>query len=254
MAPQTPQTKRARTRTARTTPHASQPPVGEALAGVAQKLEGRSPHDILAWALQTYAPRIILACSFGGPSGMALLDMVMRLDSSIPVFYLDTGLLFPETYALVEEAARRYGIAPRAVRPGLSVEQQAEQYGDALWARDPDRCCDLRKVVPQREALAGYDAWITGLRRDQSSTRAATSVVRWDAKFGLAKVSPLASWSEREVWQYLSANKVPYNRLHERGYPSIGCTHCTRPIGAGEDPRAGRWGGFEKTECGLHTA
>lgn len=254
MAARTTREKRARAEAGRPAPRSGQLPAGEELAGVAQELEGRSPQDILAWALQTYGPRITLACSFGGPSGMALLDMAMRLDSSVSVFYLDTGLLFPETYALVEVAARRYGIAPRAVRPGLSVEQQAEQYGDGLWARDPDRCCDLRKVVPQREALAGYDAWITGLRRDQSSTRAATPLVQWDAKFGLAKVSPLASWSEREVWQYLAANKVPYNRLHERGYPSIGCTHCTRPIAAGEDPRAGRWGGFEKTECGLHTA
>jgi len=217
-------------------------------------LEGADPQTILAWAIKAYAPRITLACSFGGPSGMALLDMVIRLDSSVPVFYLETGLLFPETYALVEAASHRYGFTPRAVRPNLTVEQQAERYGDALWSRDPDQCCEMRKVAPQREALSGFDAWITGLRRDQSATRTATPIAQWDAKFGLAKISPLVNWSEHDVWAYLVANDVPYNSLHDRSYPSIGCMPCTRPVAVGEDPRAGRWVGFEKTECGLHTA
>jgi phosphoadenosine phosphosulfate reductase len=217
------------------------------------QLETASPQEILAWALETYTPRITLACSFGGPSGMALLDMVMRLDPSIRVFYLDTGLLFAETYALAAEAQRRYGITPRAVRPGLTLAQQSAQFGDALWARDPDHCCELRKVIPQRKALKGYDAWITGLRRDQASTRRGIAVVEWDNKFGLAKVNPLATWDERDVWRYIDAHNVPYNPLHDRGYPSIGCTHCTRPVAAGEDMRAGRWSGFEKLECGLHT-
>ena len=228
-------------------------PSRDDLAEIGEELEGSLPQDILRWALATYAPRITLACSFGGPSGMALLDMALRLDPSIPVFYLDTGLLFPETYALVAEVSAHYGITPRAVRPGISVAQQAKRHGDALWERDPDRCCELRKVRPQQRALKGFDAWITGLRRDQSSTRRVTPVVQWDAKFGLAKISPLAEWTEREVWQYLSAHHVPYNQLHASGYPSIGCVPCTRPIAAGEDPRAGRWSGFAKTECGLHT-
>lgn len=246
--------KPARQASANAAPATTGAPAREALADIARELTDREPQEIIAWALQTYAPRLTLACSFGGPSGMALLDMIMRLDSSVPVFYLDTGLLFPETYALVEEASRRYGITPLAVRPSITVAQQAERHGDELWARDPDRCCELRKVTPQREALSAFDAWVTGLRRDQSPTRAATPVVRWDAKFGLAKISPLVNWSERQVWQYLSANKVPYNALHAGGYPSIGCTHCTRPIVEGEDSRAGRWSGFAKTECGLHTA
>jgi phosphoadenosine phosphosulfate reductase len=178
----------------------------------------------------------------------------MKLDPSVPVFYLDTGFLFPETYALAEQAAQRYNFTPIAVRSSLTPERQAEEYGDELWARDPDRCCELRKVIPQREALASYNAWITGLRRDQSSTRAAMPAVQWDAKFGLAKISPLVNWSERQVWQYLAKHKVPRNELHGRGYPSIGCTYCTRPISEGEDLRAGRWSGFTKTECGLHTA
>ena len=225
----------------------------EELERLSKELEGKSAEDIVAWALATYGPRVTLACSFGGPSGMVLLDMAVRHDPTISVFYLDTGLLFPETYALADEAARRYGITPVAVRPGLSVAQQAERYGDALWSRDPDQCCELRKVQPQAEMLSSFDAWITGLRRDQSSTRRATPIVQWDHKFGLVKICPLATWTERDVWQYMAAHDVPRNALHEHGYPSIGCTHCTRPVAAGEDLRAGRWAGFEKTECGLHT-
>ncbi len=149
--------------------------------------------------------------------------------------------------------ARRYGITPRAVRPTLSLTAQAEEHGEALWTREPDRCCALRKVLPQREALSGCDAWITGLRRDQSATRRATPAVTWDATFDLVKICPMVGWSESDVWSYISEHQVPYNALHGRGYPSIGCTPCTRAIAPGEEPRAGRWSGFEKTECGLHT-
>ncbi len=222
------------------------------LTDAAARLESAAPETILEWALETYAPRITLACSFGGPSGMVVLDMAMRLDRNLSVFYLDTELLFPETYQLVEDVSRRYGITPRAVRPRLSVDEQAAQHGDRLWARDPNACCALRKVATQHEALAGYDAWITGLRRDQSPTRRATPVAQWDRTFGLAKVNPLAQWTESEVWAYVNRHDVPYNALHDRGYPSIGCTHCTRPVQAGADPRSGRWSGFDKTECGLH--
>jgi len=230
-----------------------QQPAAPELERLAHELDESAPREILRWALDTYRPRITLACSFGGASGMVLLDMVMDLDPSVPVFYLDTRLLFPETYDLAARAAQRYGIAPRAIQPALTVTQQAAAHGDALWAREPDRCCALRKVAPQREALRGFDAWITGLRRDQSSTRQATPVLQWDHTFGLAKVNPLARWDERAVWRYIADHAVPYNPLHDLGYPSIGCTHCTRPVAAGADPRAGRWTGFAKTECGLHT-
>jgi phosphoadenosine phosphosulfate reductase len=216
-------------------------------------LEAHTAEEILAWALARYAPRIVLACSFGGPSGMVLLDMVMRLAPDTPVFYLDTDLLFPETYALIEHASAYYGITPIAVHPALSIAQQAAEHGDALWARDPDLCCHLRKVTPQREALREYDAWIAGLRRDQSPTRRATPVVQWDVKFDLVKICPLALWDERRVWRYIATHRVPTNALHGRGYPSIGCTHCTRPVADGGDARSGRWSGFEKLECGLHT-
>ena len=222
------------------------------LREAAERLEGRAPEEILGWALATYGTRVALACSFGGPTGMVLLDLALRLESRLPVFYLDTGLLFPETYALVEAASIRYGITPIPVRTALSVDEQAAAHGPALWSREPDRCCDLRKVRPQRAFLKDYAAWVTGVRRDQAATRRATPVLSWDEQGGLAKIAPLAGWSEREVWTYISKHGIPYNPLHDLGYPSIGCTHCTRPIQVGEDMRAGRWAGFGKTECGLH--
>jgi phosphoadenosine phosphosulfate reductase len=219
----------------------------------ARELEERSPQDILAWAIDTYSPRITLACSFGGPTGMVLLDMVMQIAPTTPIFYLETGFLFRETHHLIEIAKAKYGINPQAIQSRLTIAQQAIDYGEALWERDPDRCCALRKVIPQHEALVGFDAWITGLRRDQASTRQATPVIAWDNKFGLAKIAPLAHWDERTVWRYINEHDVPYNRLHDQGYPSIGCTNCTQPVTPGEDLRAGRWSGFTKTECGLHT-
>lgn len=226
--------------------------VADQIRQAAARLEDAAPEAVLNWAIRTYGTRAALACSFGGPTGMVLLDMALALEPRLPVFYLDTGLLFPETYALIERVSARYGITPIAVHPAMSVAEQALAHGPALWAREPDRCCDLRKVQPQRAFLAGYDAWITGLRRDQASTRRATPVVSWDEQGGLVKIAPLARWSEREIWTYISAHEIPYNPLHDQGYPSIGCTHCTRPVQAGEDMRAGRWAGFAKIECGLH--
>lgn len=209
--------------------------------------------SILRDALATYAGKIALACSFGGPAGMVLLDMVVRLDRRIPIFYLDTGLLFPETYELVTRTRERYGVEPVAVVPDLSVEEQNERYGAALWARDPDACCALRKVSPQQRFLAGFDAWITGLRRDQSPTREAVAfVARDERRGGKTKIAPLADWSDADIWAYVSEHDVPYNPLNDRGYPSLGCTHCTRAVAPGEGPRSGRWPGFDKIECGLH--
>jgi len=140
----------------------------------------------------------------------------------------------------------------RAVCPALTVEGQAQLNGDALWSRDPDSCCAIRKVEPQRQFLSGYDAWITGIRRDQTSARASQAAISWDEQFQLAKITPLVEWDETMVWTYIRAHGVPYNALHERNYPSLGCVHCTRTVAPGEDARAGRWPGFTKTECGLH--
>ena len=210
---------------------------------------------ILDEALATYRGKVALACSFGGPAGMALLDLVAARDRSVPVYYLDTGLLFDETYALVDRVRKRYGIEPIAVRPELTVEQQRARYGEALWARDPDACCKLRKVEPQQAFLANFDAWITGIRRDQSASRTnAETVSRDETAGGLVKIAPLADCTSADVWSYVMAHDVPYNPLNDRGYPSLGCTHCTRAVAPGEDPRAGRWSGTDKLECGLHAS
>jgi phosphoadenosine phosphosulfate reductase len=208
--------------------------------------------NTLEWALDAYRGRIVLACSFGGPTGMVALDIALGIEPRLPVYYLDTGLLFPETYALVDEVRQRYGIDVRAVATELSLEEQAERFGPELWARDPDRCCALRKVEPQRAFLKDYGAWITGIRRDQAATRRDIRIVDYDEAARVVKVSPLADWTEREVWAYVHEHDVPYNSLHDQGYPSIGCGPCTRRPEDGSDPRSGRWAGFAKTECGLH--
>ncbi len=210
-----------------------------------------SAEAIVRAAVERYAGRIALACSFGGPSGMVLLDLALRVEPGLPVHYVDTGLLFPQTHALVARAARRYGIEPIAVRPALSVDEQAQWLGPALWERDPDRCCDLRKVRPHRAFLGGYDAWLTGIRRAQSATRREIEPVAPDGA-ALVKISPLFDWSDEDVWSYAIEHDVPVNALHAQGYPSIGCGPCTRAVAPGEDARAGRWASFAKTECGLH--
>ncbi|HEY7270076.1 MAG TPA: phosphoadenylyl-sulfate reductase [Dehalococcoidia bacterium] len=223
-----------------------------ALARWNDELEGKEPQEILRWASENFQPGLTLACSFGGPSGMVLLDMTMGIDPTVEVFYLDTDFLFPETYALRDACERKYNFEAIGYRSLLTVDEQASKFGDALWARDPDACCALRKVEPNERALEGKTAWISGIRRDQSATRKDVKVVEWDEKFALVKFNPLAAWTEDEVWDYIRDNRVPYNLLHEQNYPSIGCTHCTKPVAAGEDPRSGRWQGFDKTECGIH--
>jgi phosphoadenosine phosphosulfate reductase len=182
---------------------------------------------------------------------MVLLDMLMPIEREIEVFYLDTDFLFPETYHLREVCEQRYGFKAAGYKSLLTPEAQAAQYGEALWSSNPDLCCDLRKVEPNRRALEGKTAWISGMRRDQGSTRGNIGVVEWDKKFGLVKLNPLATWDEKQVWSYVMAHDVPYNELHNQHYPSIGCTYCTKPVRDGDDPRSGRWAGFDKEECGI---
>jgi phosphoadenosine phosphosulfate reductase len=170
----------------------------------------------------------------------------------VDVFTLDTGLLFPETYALWRRLEERYAMRIRAVRPALDLGAQAARHGEALWERQPGRCCHIRKVLPLAAALRGHEAWISAIRADQTPDRASARVVESDPRFGLVKVNPLLAWSSEDVWGYLRGHDVPTNPLHERGYPSIGCGPCTSPVRAGEDPRAGRWRGRSQTECGLH--
>jgi phosphoadenosine phosphosulfate reductase len=217
-------------------------------------LESQQPQDALAAALQRYAGKIVLACSFGAED-VVLVDMIHRIDPSAPLFYLDTDFLFAETYATRDRVIERYNLKPAQViqvKSLITPERQAVQYGDALWTKEPDRCCQLRKVEPLTRVLQGYDAWVTGIRRDQAPSRANAGVVEWDAKFDLVKVNPLARWTWADVWSYINIYEVPYNPLHDQNYPSIGCTHCTAPVAVGDDPRAGRWKNFAKTECGLH--
>jgi phosphoadenosine phosphosulfate reductase len=226
--------------------------VQEEIEAVAKALADASPKEVLRWAFERYGDDVTLACSFGGPSGMMLLDISARLRPNVSVFYLDTDYLFPETYALVEKAKLRYGIDPFAYHARWSVDEQAKELGEALWSSDPDMCCAIRKVEPNGRALEGKSAWIAGLRRDQSQGREETKPVEWDSKFGLVKINPLATWTGEQVWTYIEEHSVPYNELHDRSFPSIGCTHCTRAVLPGEDPRAGRWSGADKVECGLH--
>lgn len=216
----------------------------------------KTPQDVLTAAIDRYAPKIVLACSFGAED-VVLVDMVHRINPSVPLFYLDTDFLFPETYATRDRITERYSLKPaqiRQVKSLLTPVSQAARHGEALWARDPDQCCKIRKVEPLTRVLKDYDAWITGIRREQSPTRANAKLIEWDHAFGLVKINPLATWTWADVWTYIKVYEVPYNELHDRNYPSIGCTHCTKPVMPGEDPRSGRWQGHEKTECGLHKA
>ena len=223
----------------------------ETLARFSAELEGKGPQEILRWAVKEFQPGLTMACSFGGPTGMVLLDMMMQIDPSVEVFYLDTDFLFPETYHLRDVCEQKYGFKPIGYKSLLTPEAQAEKHGDALWARDPDACCEIRKVEPNYRALEGKSAWLSGMRRDQAKTRADIGIVEWDTKFDLVKLNPLAAWDEKQVWAYIMANGVPYNELHNRGYPSIGCTYCTKAVKEGDDPRSGRWAGFDKEECGI---
>jgi phosphoadenosine phosphosulfate reductase len=216
------------------------------------EMEGKDAQEVLEWAVREFQPGLTMACSFGGPTGMVLLDMVMKIDSSVQVFYLDTDFLFPETYHLREVCEERYGFQPIGYKSLLTPEMQAEKYGAALWARDPDLCCELRKVRPLAERLAGYAAWGSGVRRDESPTRADTRLVDWDARRGMVKVNPLAAWTDDDVDGYVAAHRIPVNPLVELGYASIGCAPCTRPVAPGEDSRAGRWAGRIKVECGVN--
>lgn len=210
-----------------------------------------SPQHLLSWAADQWGRWMALTCSFGGPAGMVLLDMVAQIAPRTPVLYIDTGLLFAETHDLIERVRERYRLDLRVVWPSHTLAQQAAIDGEALWTRDPNHCCQRRKVQPLAEALAPFDAWIAGVRRDGAATRSGAQRIEWSKKYNLVKLNPLAFWGEREVWQYIHAHKVPYNPLLDRGYRSIGCHTCTsRPTSA--DPRSGRWAGFAKTECGLH--
>ena len=223
----------------------------EELQSLSDEFEHASPEVILEWADEEFGPDIALATGFGA-EGCLLVSILADSDVRTRVFYLDTDLLFPETYALRDQLEARYGVHFERRGTSQSLDDQARSHGERLWARRPDECCRLRKVEPLQEMLSGLRAWITGVRRDQSPTRAATRIIERDAQFGLIKLNPLARWSSQDVWKYIMKHEVPYNPLYDRGYSSLGCMPCTTPVQIGEDARAGRWRGTNKTECGIH--
>ncbi|WP_426449927.1 phosphoadenylyl-sulfate reductase [Paenibacillus sp. S-38] len=216
----------------------------------AEEFENQSPEALLAFAVERF-PNITLACSFGAED-VVLVDMLQKVSPKTDIFYLDTNVHFKETYETRDRLQQHYGLQFVQVLPKLTLEEQALQHGEELWKTSPTDCCNIRKVDPLTDILKNYDAWFTGIRRDQAPTRANAKKVEYDVKFGLVKFNPLADWTSEDVWNYIRNNNLIYNPLHDMNYPSIGCEHCTRQVAPGEDPRAGRWAGFEKTECGLH--
>jgi phosphoadenosine phosphosulfate reductase len=224
----------------------------EWLAEQSRSLEGCAPEAILSWAVGSYFPRFTMATGLG-PEGCVIISMLAKIEPRVYVFNLDTGYQFAETLELRERMMEKYGVHIDLQRPDLSVEEYEALHGGPIYASHSDRCCFDRKVAVLHRVATHYDAWATGVRRDQSPTRANTPIVGWDKKFGLVKINPLACWTKKDVWRRIMTENVPYNPLHDRGYPSIGCQPCTRAVMPGEDERAGRWSGSGKTECGLHT-
>jgi phosphoadenosine phosphosulfate reductase len=225
--------------------------VKEQLEKLKAGAEGWKPEEVLHWAFANFGENVAMATGLG-VEGMVLLDIATRVNPDIKVFTGDTDFLFPETYDLIDRVEKHYGIKIERLYSALTPEEQERAHGTELWKRNPDQCCSIRKVEPLRNKLAELGAWITAIRRDQTSVRATAHKIEWDPKFNLVKVNPIADWTKQMVWDYVRKHDVPYNPLHDSNFPSIGCTHCTRAVQPGEDSRAGRWAGFQKTECGLH--
>ncbi len=223
----------------------------EELAEASARLKGQSPQAVLRWAVERFFPRLTMATAFGA-EGCCLIHMLAEIEPRVRIFNLETGYQFPETLQMRDRIKERYGIEVELIKPDLTVAEYQEEHGGPLYVIWPKQCCHDRKIVPLHRAVAGYQAWISSIRSDQTEHRAVADVVQWDPKFNLVKVNPLLSWTRKEVWTFIHKNNVPYNPLHDQGYPSIGCWPCTRPVADGEDERAGRWAGTIKKECGLH--
>ncbi len=231
---------------------AASPELLDELQRHSERLEDATPQEIIGWASETYFPKLTMATAFG-PEGCTILHMLAEIEPRTHVFNLDTGYQFAETLALRDRIVERYGIDIEMKRHELTVEQYEAQHGGPLYETNPNQCCFDRKVKILHQAIVGMDAWMSGIRRDQSPDRAGAPIVGWDNKFGLVKISPLANWTKQGVWRFITEHKVPYNPLHDKGYSSIGCQPCTRAVLFGEDDRAGRWSGTAKVECGLHS-
>ncbi len=222
------------------------------LKNLNEKLSKKDTIDVLKWAYQQYGDDIVYACSFGAEA-MVLIDLLSKVKKDATIIFLDTELHFKETYELIAKVRVRYpSLDIRLIKPEVTVEKQNELYGNELWKSAPDQCCNIRKLKPLANELTKFQAWISGLRREQSKTRAYVEFVNRDNRFHSIKVCPLIHWTSEEIWLYIKLHKLPYNNLHDRGYPSIGCENCTVPVAEGEDPRKGRWANSSKTECGLH--
>ena len=224
----------------------------EDLAHASRSLEALEPLQIIAWAVERYGQRLTMATAFG-PEGCLIIHWLATIAPKTFVFNLDTGYQFNETLELRDRIARRYGIDVSLERPETTVEEYEREHGGPLYKIDPSRCCGDRKIAVIRRVLTRFDAWMSGIRRDQSPDRAAAPIVGWDHKFDVVTISPLANWTKAKIWDAIVREDVPYNPLHDQGYISIGCWPCTRAISFGEDERAGRWSGTAKTECGLHS-
>lgn len=210
----------------------------------------QSPEDILIWATENFGVEAVLGTGFG-PSGVVLIHKITQLDLDMKVFCLDTNLLFDETYRLWNKIEKTFNITVESVSPILTLEGQTELFEEELWKTDPDKCCHLRKVLPLQKYLSNKSAWITGLRRSQSQLRKDVQKIEWDPSNKVFKLNPLSDWSQDRIWNYIDEHELPYNPLHDEGYPSIGCIPCTEPARGG-DERSGRWKNLEKTECGIH--
>lgn len=214
------------------------------------EIEALPADELIRWAVEEFGDRLCLTCSWQKQSSV-LVDMVSELAVDIDIVELDTHLFFRESYETRERLVARYGLS--LIRPEIiTIGEQHALEGPNLWETDPDRCCHVRKVEPLIDALRPYDAWISGIRRDQSPSRAGIPKVVWSERYGVWKIHPLADWTEREVWRYIVRRDIPYNPLHDAGYRSIGCIPCTRPTSPAEEERAGRWAGSDKLECGIH--
>jgi len=217
---------------------------------IAADLEGSTASETLEWMFENFGSRHYIACSFQKTSSVTA-HLASTVNPEARFFYLDTDVLFEETYETRDRLAESLGIEFDRFH-NLTLDEQEAEHGPELWNRDPDACCGIRKVEPMRRALSSVDCWVAGVRRADSSSRSATPKFGWDKRFNLWKLNPLADWSERDVWNYIREHHLPYNPLHDHGYPSIGCTHCTRPVEPGGDLRDGRWSGLAKTECGIN--
>jgi phosphoadenosine phosphosulfate reductase len=223
----------------------------EQIIAANRHLENKPPQAVLEWAVKEFHPGLTMATAFGA-EGCCIIHMLADIEPDVHVFNLETGYQFKETLELRERIKKRYGIEVEYVSPEMSVAEYEAEHGGPLHVHRPDQCCHDRKILPLRRVLQGRTAWISSIRRDQTAHRAVAAVVQWDAKFGLIKVNPLLTWTRKDVWAFIHRHDVPYNPLHDEGYPSIGCWPCTHPIAEGDDERAGRWAGTAKKECGLH--